>query len=541
MSCYEENLDTSVKIQSSLRGKYYFRGFHNKEHMRKRIFLQDINRYHPYKYSDSTDRYYTALANKIVDILDNVSMEDWADDDMRRDIAVAMALYLEDVVSGTKIWRTFTEECKARYGVYVPFYEIDEDYCPDEINIQDVNFLLWHRMQVANEGTVFNPENIGIGTVSTMIMDVLEDAYEDAPENERMLEWMQNIRFSADDFLGCRRVLQWFHYRCYLFYENTYTFENQKDQVMDFLDEQEEVDEAMLDMTDIMFYGLYAQNIMDERINLLSFTTPQWADKILSHHTDTTPLRNLKVREIMPYQVISTDEKSFTLKSPLSDMELLCVDKNSLDDKDMIDSDCKYVACQLVWYGDGWKLNGMLRKEDDKEYDKEAKPFEYRRMNEEILEDTNKSFLKATGGERLAFCRDRSDMVQFMTRKMKMKFSKDVEWPDIPDHHGIVIVCAETKGVGFITEYTEAICSPRNPFYNKKKAEITAIKLLFNSRVAPYEVARLLWDNGYLPDAGLNSAMGIEYGKKFFADNADFLIDYFHHRCKADLKPASSR
>ena len=112
------------------------------------------------KKADETDLYYTELANEIYHALDEACYtHNFKNMDEAKQLALSIAGYFEDVISGTGIWKTFTEECKQRYGTYIPFYEkesefikstLNEDdpaYDPEEINIADVKFLLWHHYQ----------------------------------------------------------------------------------------------------------------------------------------------------------------------------------------------------------------------------------------------------------------------------------------------------------------------------------------------------------------------------------------------------------
>lgn len=110
---------------------------------------------HPYEKADETDLYYTELANEIYHALDEACYtHNFKNMDEAKQLALSIAGYFEDVISGTGIWKTFTEECKQRYYTYIPFYEkesefikstLNEDdpaYDPEEINIADVKFLL---------------------------------------------------------------------------------------------------------------------------------------------------------------------------------------------------------------------------------------------------------------------------------------------------------------------------------------------------------------------------------------------------------------
>ena len=64
-----------------------------------------------------------------------------------KQISIRMAAYFEDVISGLNIWRSFITEHKALYGKFLPFYTPDDHYYDDEVNYEDIRFLLWHYTQ----------------------------------------------------------------------------------------------------------------------------------------------------------------------------------------------------------------------------------------------------------------------------------------------------------------------------------------------------------------------------------------------------------
>ena len=66
---------------------------------------------------------------------------EWEEDQKR--VALTCALYLEDCVADGGNWRQFIHWHRKSYGRYLPFYALTEEYLPDEINREDIVFLLW--------------------------------------------------------------------------------------------------------------------------------------------------------------------------------------------------------------------------------------------------------------------------------------------------------------------------------------------------------------------------------------------------------------
>ena len=90
------------------------------------------------KKTDETDLYYTELANEIYHALDEACYtHNFKNMDEAKQLALSIAGYFEDVISGTGIWKTFTEECKQRYGTYIPFYEKESEFIKSTLNEDD--------------------------------------------------------------------------------------------------------------------------------------------------------------------------------------------------------------------------------------------------------------------------------------------------------------------------------------------------------------------------------------------------------------------
>lgn len=76
-----------------------------------------------------------------------------------------IAAYLEDQISGLGLWQSFTTEHKRLYGKYLPFYAVSSDYIADEINEEDIRFIIWNTWQKVSslhEHAYINPNNPSI-------------------------------------------------------------------------------------------------------------------------------------------------------------------------------------------------------------------------------------------------------------------------------------------------------------------------------------------------------------------------------------------
>ena len=275
----------------------------------KKIYPKEWLELHPYKKTDSVDQYYVGIANAICEVLrSSVISEAFETDDNICNTSLCLAAWFEDVISQTGIWQTFTAECKKRYGAYLPFYPLSNGYFPDEINLEDVRFLLWHHIQyLCSDQSIIHPENSGIEEVARDVYELLEDNYETAPENERMQEYLCHSTMGEDDFILYREMLEWFHYHCYFNIEN----------VDQYLDESEEIledEQVTAEYRNNIIYGVHTTLMLRGRKNLLSLTSPEWLALLSKKHATNKLWADVKVLENSCYLQGREDKEYIYLK-----------------------------------------------------------------------------------------------------------------------------------------------------------------------------------------------------------------------------------
>ncbi len=496
---------------------------------KRRIFPKELLDYHPYCKTDSVDEYYARLSDKILSVLDDYASDLCPLDEHREFTAVMVAMYFEDVVSGTKIWQSFTEEYMSRYGRYLPFYKVDDDYCHDEINVEDVMFLLWHRFQQAgmfnDEAAIYNPEHPVIKSVAERVMDILEEEYLTAPENERYVEWMEDICFDPEDMFDARDILRWFHKNCYLFMDNFFYLEYLVDYILENCDDDDPLDVVQ------KLYRVEANYVMTSRDNFLSLTTAEWTSRILSHHNvDCRLLDDIKVNPCDVFELGDVREDTFDLIR-YKDKARFVVSCESVDIKAIKDGCSKntksYIACDLLSYGGAWWINGVVSKVSEETARNSVKLDKEEKKNAE----KKKKFLEITGGEPIAIISEMDTLKAIVKSVGEELYNEDL----LNEKKPLVVMYAdEKKGFRYISDLYYCICSPDNPYYNKKMAELEAVYMLYCDDIS-YGLVRALWDKGCLSDIMIDDSQGVEYGKRFFAENADFLFPYIHNSsCKYD-------
>lgn len=264
-----------------------------------KIYPKDWLQLHPYKQSDPTDSYYTNIANRIYGMLEETRLTYSFEKDEVKQISIRMAAYFEDVISGLNIWRSFITEHKALYGKFLPFYTPDDHYYDDEVNYEDIRFLLWHYTQQYHgfhKGTFVSPDNAANGDTAKLIYQMFCDEWTTAPENERLQQlFAPETRY--EDVDKYNELLHWFHYQCYLF---TDSHQELTDTVKEYWEQTKEKDEQFI-MT------AYEALAHISKSAFLAYTAPKWLSLIFpADHPD----HSLFVEE---------GEKSQAFKEPVSE------------------------------------------------------------------------------------------------------------------------------------------------------------------------------------------------------------------------------
>ena len=238
------------------------------------LFPKDWLKLHPYNLSDPTDLYYTRIANQIYRILHETRLAYSFDKEDVNQVALRMAAYFEDVISGLRIWQTFIHEYKKLYGQFIPFYTVSDNYYDDEVNLEDIRFLLWHFTQQyhgAKKGTFVSPDNATNLETAEKIYELFCKEWTTAPENDRMKAlFADETRY--DEESKYNELVYWFHFQSYLL---TDTNEELTDAVKAYWN----LNVSQRDNEDIMV--IHNSLAHFSKTAFLAYTSPKWLSLIL--------------------------------------------------------------------------------------------------------------------------------------------------------------------------------------------------------------------------------------------------------------------
>ena len=187
--------------------------------MKSKIFLKQWLELKPYDKQMSTDSYYLKLSNEIKNAIisqDSFVLIMYLKENEIDLLSCFLASYFEDVISETNIWNSFLNIHTKLYEKKLPFYNTNE-YFEGEINLQDISFLIWYFLNTIQEEKFVSPFNDSIIDIASVVLQILEEEYEYAPENEDIKSYYR-INENETDFYVVRNLIDTILFKTYLFY-----------------------------------------------------------------------------------------------------------------------------------------------------------------------------------------------------------------------------------------------------------------------------------------------------------------------------------
>ncbi|KKK97483.1 hypothetical protein LCGC14_2652320, partial [marine sediment metagenome] len=169
--------------------------------------------FHHYSSPQQSDFYYLKLCNEIFSKLED---DDFPDEELslsmeeKKNLACFITGYFEDVISGPGLWKAFNTQVYELYGTYLPFFDPDpEKYYPEEINPEDIHFLLWYYISMVRDNdTIISPTIYEWSERPEEIFEILEREYESAPENLKLKQFL-TLSPNEDDYIEINLRMRW--------------------------------------------------------------------------------------------------------------------------------------------------------------------------------------------------------------------------------------------------------------------------------------------------------------------------------------------
>ena len=139
-----------------------------------KLYIKDWLAIHPYIQQQTTDRYFVDLANRLYSTCTIREIPE----SIKKKLCLYTAAYFEDVISGLGLWQAFIKKHLELYDTSLPFYTIRPDYIKDEINEEDIRFIIWNTLEKAPYKHLYiNPMDRNIEETAHLFFRILDEEY----------------------------------------------------------------------------------------------------------------------------------------------------------------------------------------------------------------------------------------------------------------------------------------------------------------------------------------------------------------------------
>jgi hypothetical protein len=492
------------------------------------VTANDWLKYHPYTQPSSDDHYYLKLCNKLLKAnIDEPLCRDlnWSE---YKQLTCMLVCWFEDVISETNIWHSFTCEHKKLYGKYLPFYDTSDDYFDDEINKQDIQFLIWHFFSMLNENRLFNPFNLQFRLLAEATFELFETEYETAPPNLRF-KGMLAVP-DHKDIYGARNIMEFLFFKSYL---NQYFAEQKLEEGIT------QIANAKMDAerSNMLAYDYRVTLLLNSVCPILALrSNEQLANMIGECHPRYHEIKSISRRIAATCVVKGNDGVHLDMQHIATGKRInLILDTLSpMADKNLIAPGKKRLWANMVQWGDEWALMGTLAFNENwqrnDEIAEEKHLFDPVEPKLEMLDYHEECFKDLSGGESLAYFENEDQYVEFVHRfrvHIYEKANPGKKFPasarlevDKEDIANIVMFFNHHAGTELYPNFIKYVKDTCNSYYvhgARANMEMLITEDSISARFVQYLVT-----NGLI-DFDQKKAMD----DQTILDNLDFLLRYF--------------
>lgn len=325
--------------------------------MTKKIYIKDWLELKPYIKQVKSDGYYLNICNEIkksivyndaayyLQLLLSEKEIDY--------LSCFLTSYLEDILSHTNIWNSFVRIHKRLYHKPLPFYNVDE-YYEEEINVQDVSFLIWYFLSLRHEDRIISPLNDYIIAAAEDVMTVFDSAWDSAPENKQLISYYQ---IDKTDFHSARNLIKKILFKTYLFHPDM------GQRLREFQESvlEEHVNDKELRNKDLIAFLYETEDLASHKFHtkLFSFTGKEWVAEILSKdHPLSEDFFNLSptIKGLFLYKGQENDKLLF---EHIASSKKFSVKKDSFNDADSFGKIDTIAHMGIAKWRNEWWFSGV--------------------------------------------------------------------------------------------------------------------------------------------------------------------------------------
>lgn len=477
---------------------------------------------HPSGVVCESDIYYSRLATRIANEIGPVICEiDGMTDEDIKALAIELAAYLEDKVSGINLWNAFIGLYREKFHREYPFYDIEgEEMFADEPNMPDVRFIVWNAINRSMDTMILNPLNDVTEQLAADMFDILVEEFETAPESQELVDALYTPANYAD-MLYLRGVCGWISARAYL--TAAVDFENAFEAIYKVINTcfGDDIPERAC------FYAIETYAYMNVTVGPLALCPCQWLGKMMELSEDpeikalAPKVKDIESLTLLPYEIKSVSADGFDVRSVVD--TIIHVSFDTLPDGMAEQVKAGNVMIASLFRYDGiWHINGLATFSsspngiDDsvKKY-KEKKENEVRSRNFQI--DRN-------GGSPIGVAADWNEI----SRRFDFDKAKQSSENLVKDDKDFLYFINSDGAMTILPDCAGLVDISGNPFYSPEKSTKEGAALLLRDD-ASMELCEYLVDNNLLPDARLvGPGFPNDEARRWFAQNSLFLSKMYH-------------
>ncbi len=519
--------------------------------MEKRIYIKEWLGLKPYEKQTVTDSYYLKLCNAVKHAIatnkQSLVLLMYLDKDEIDYLACFLTSYFEDIISETDIWSSFVKTHKRLYKKQLPFYILDE-YYEEEINHQDISFLIWYFINTVQEEKFIAPFNDFIVETAEKVMSVFDEAWDNAPENEYLKTFYQ-IDENEEDFYVARNLIDTILFKSYLFHPDTLL--KIEEQELKIIEDSKEEENIMMFLNENRDSTLHKSHT-----RLLSLKGKEWASEILeNNHPLSKDFLNMsqRIRGLFMYK--GQDDNDIFIEHIASGKKFNLT-KQSFDHSDMLKEAEPILFMGIAQWRDEWWFSGVFFQQpfnpdlilDEKNSFESRKEVNFldhqKKETADLLNKQLNAFKDFNSGSQIAFMLSEriEDFVKGYTEyfnnslnlsakekeEAKQRARKDGFFGTEEEHKdysevsetGLVFFNPKS-GVEIAFNVNSAFPLPNNPFFEIEQSE-DAIMFLLISEEMSTELAMYCIDNCKTRLPFFNEDVG-----KMYLDDIDFLIRFW--------------
>lgn len=519
--------------------------------MRKRIDIQEWLALKPYDNQTMTDIFYLNLSNEVKQVItgnsESLTLHKHVDKSELSLLACFLTSYFEDIISRTNIWNSFIKVHHRWYQKQLPFYSLDS-YQEGEMNVQDVQFLIWYFLNTIQTEKFIEPFCNFIFEIAEKVIGVFESHREEAPKNEHLKSYYK-MDEEEDDFHFARNIIDTILFKTYLFHTDT-LFKLKED-------EFDIVQENKKDCNLMAFLNMNRNALLHgNKTRLLNVSGKEWAAEILGK-THSLSEDFLKISEkINGYFFYKGQDQKEIFIEHIASGKKFQVTKRSFEEFDNLEEIDTIVFMGIVKWKDEWWFSGtffqtpfnadLVLDEKESEKSKSAVSFlDYK--SDEIgaaLNEKLQAFLDFNKGSQIAFlpAEEIKTFCDEYTNFFNKSINNRVEENETPkESNRRNQLCDEENKFNNLSEVAEtglvffnpksgieialginsAFPLPNNPYFKEKDSDEQILNLLMNKNYST-ELVRFCIDHCKNQLPFFKEGVGEKY-----LEDLDFLLRFW--------------